>query len=76
MVEQYGEQCSKCGWSEINKNTQRIPVQVNHIDGNWKNNNPNNLEFLCPNCHSLTPNFGGANRGNGRKERKNIQDYL
>jgi 5-methylcytosine-specific restriction endonuclease McrA len=25
-----------------------------------------NLVFLCPNCHSQTPNWGGRNRGAGR----------
>lgn len=47
--------CNKCGlkkWLE-----QEIILEVNHIDGDWKNNDKANLEFLCPNCHSLTPNF-------------------
>jgi hypothetical protein len=25
-----------------------------------------NLRLICPNCHSLTPNYRGANRGHGR----------
>jgi len=29
-----------------------------------------NVEALCPNCHSLTINFGGANLGNGRNQRR------
>jgi hypothetical protein len=28
------------------------------------------LEILCPNCHSLTPTYGGLNRGKGRKLRR------
>ena len=42
-------------------------LQVNHIDGNYKNNREENLELLCPNCHSLTPNYRSLNRGKGRK---------
>ncbi len=42
---------------------------MNHIDGNSENNKEKNLELLCPNCHSLTPNFKGLNKGNGRHSR-------
>lgn len=34
-----------------------ILLEVDHIDGDWKNNSVENLRFLCPNCHSQTPNF-------------------
>ena len=64
-----GEKCEKCGWKKINKFTNKIPLQVNHIDGNSENTVPENIELLCPSCHSLTSTFGGANRGNGRKNR-------
>lgn len=62
--------CEKCGWRTINPTTGKVPLQVNHIDGNWKNCRPENLELICPNCHSLTPNYGALNKGKGRKERK------
>lgn len=58
--------CSKCGWGEKNLFTGLIPLEVEHIDGNYKNNRPENLILLCPNCHSLTKNYRGANKGNGR----------
>jgi hypothetical protein len=44
-------------------------VEVEHIDGDWQNNNPENLILLCPNCHSLTPTYRGLNRGRGRARR-------
>jgi hypothetical protein len=44
-------------------------VEVEHIDGNWRNNLPENLTLLCPNCHALTPTFRGLNRGHGRPGR-------
>lgn len=66
----YGEKCMKCGWNEINPTTEKIPVQLEHIDGNSDNNSLDNLKLLCPNCHSLTPTYGALNKGNGRSVRK------
>lgn len=62
--------CCKCGWHEVNKTSNRIPLQINHIDGNYMNCQEDNLELLCPNCHSLTHNFGSLNKGFGRKKRR------
>jgi hypothetical protein len=69
IMEQNGNCCSICGWCEVNPVTNRVPIQLDHIDGNSENNDPSNLRLLCPNCHSLTPNFGSLNIGNGRKYR-------
>lgn len=66
MFEKYDSKCSKCGWSEINPYTNTIPLEVEHIDGNWENSYEENLDLLCPNCHSLTSTYRGANRGHGR----------
>ena len=70
LFEKYGSKCHKCGWNERNPNTGKIPLETEHIDGDYKNNKEENLDLLCPNCHSLTPTYKGANRGKGRKERK------
>jgi hypothetical protein len=69
LIDKFGNKCMKCGWCEINQRTQIIPIQIDHIDGNSENNNLSNLRLLCPNCHSLTPTYGGANKGRGRKKR-------
>jgi len=34
-----------------------IPIELHHIDGNRLNNQVENLQLLCANCHSLTDNF-------------------
>jgi len=68
MIEILGERCTRCGWSEKNPVTNRVPLELEHIDGNWRNNKPDNLTVLCPNCHSLTATFKALNRGNGREE--------
>ena len=65
----FGNKCCICGWAEFNPKTKQIPLVADHIDGNWRNNNENNLRLLCPNCDSLTSTYAGLNRGNGRKGR-------
>lgn len=69
MVEKFNNKCQICGWGEINPFTNKIPLEIHHIDGNYLNNSEDNLQLLCPNCHSLTSTYKAANR-NGRKERK------
>lgn len=69
LVERFGERCTRCGWAERHPKTGRVPVEVEHIDGNSENNLPENLTLLCPNCHSLTSTFRALNRGRGRAKR-------
>jgi hypothetical protein len=65
----YGEQCSLCGWNKRNPKTLKVPLEVDHIDGDYKNSYLENLRLICPNCHALTPTFRGLNKGKGRKYR-------
>lgn len=53
--------CEMCGW---NKKSQdgRIPVELDHINGDKFDNRIENLRILCPNCHSLQPTHRGLNR--------------
>ncbi len=67
-----GNKCEKCGFCVVNIYTNKVPLEVNHIDGNWKNNELSNLELLCPNCHSLTHNYKARNKGKGRPHCKLI----
>lgn len=67
LIYKNGNKCMKCGWDEVNIHTNKVPIQLNHIDGDPSNQNLDNLELLCPNCHSLTEFFGS--RGKGREER-------
>lgn len=62
LFKKYNDKCAKCSWNKKNKYTNKIPLQIHHIDGNYKNNEENNLVLLCPNCHSLTENFGSRNK--------------
>ena len=51
------EVCEKCNLKEWLNN--KIPLELHHVDGDRKNNNFENLQLLCPNCHSLTDNYRG-----------------
>ena len=63
--------CQQCGWGEINPTTLKVPLEIHHIDGNHLNNSIENLEVLCPNCHSLTSNFKALN--NSTRNRTQIR---
>jgi rubredoxin len=66
LFEKYHHRCSKCGWNQINIFTNKIPLELNHIDGNYLNMKECNLELLCPNCHALTENFKSRNKNHSR----------
>ena len=74
LLDKVGHKCQKCGWSERHPITLRVPLEVHHIDGDYRNCQEENLEVLCPNCHSLTPNFGSLNR-EGRGEMDSRKNY-
>ena len=67
-LHEQNDACWECGITE--HNNKPITLEVNHIDGNALNDNEDNLELLCPNCHSQTPTFRNLNKGNGRRIRK------
>lgn len=69
LLDKYNYKCQKCGWGELNVYTSKVPLQVHHIDGDGTNNSENNLELLCPNCHSLTDNYGSRNTNCTRPKR-------
>jgi hypothetical protein len=71
LLEKFNYKCCQCGWGEKNSHTNTIPLEIDHIDGNSENNKEHNLRVLCPNCHSLTSTYKGANRGYGRRKRNN-----
>ena len=54
--------CEICGWAN-QASDGRIPVELDHINGDRHDNRLENLRILCPNCHSLQPTHRGKNKG-------------
>lgn len=55
--------CEVCGllpeWVD-----KKLVLQIDHRNGLKWDNTPENLRFICPNCHSQTPTFCTKNLGN------------
>jgi len=54
--------------NQLQWNGQPLLLILDHRDGNHKNNSPENLRYLCPNCNSQQPTHGGKNRGRIQNE--------
>ena len=76
LMKLHNNKCEKCGWGETNETTGKIPLEIHHIDGDCTNNKMENLQLLCPNCHSLTSNFGSLNKNSKRfhRPKKTLND--
>jgi transposase-like protein len=58
--------CEACGITDWRG--KPLSLALHHINGDGHDNRLENLQLLCPNCHSQTENFAGRNvirNGNG-----------
>lgn len=64
VFEEQDHKCARCGidaWQGL-----PINLELEHKDGNHCNNSRDNLEGLCPNCHSITATWRGRNKTSQR----------
>ncbi len=54
--------CDECGCSPEWRG-RLLVLEINHKNGDNRDNQKNNVQFICPNCHSQTENFRSKNIG-------------
>lgn len=70
LKEKYDNKCCLCEWSRVNPATGKVPLEIDHINGDYTDNHEDNLRLICPNCHSLTPTYRALNRNKHTHKRK------
>jgi len=68
LIDTWGHYCYVCGIGDWNGKT--IVLELEHKNGKSWDNSEENVALICPNCHSQTDTYKGANRGNGRYTRR------
>lgn len=55
--------CAICGCGCIHNNFPLV-LQLDHINGDHSDSRPENLRWVCPNCHTQTDTYCGRNTWN------------
>ena len=70
LIQKAGCKCTRCGWGEMHHSAKLPALEIEHINGNWLDCSPSNIDIICPNCHSLTDTYKARNLGKGRDYRR------
>lgn len=63
--------CGITDWCE-----RPITLQIHHINGNHDDNRLDNLQILCPNCHSQTDNYARCNKTHSFKISERVNEII
>ncbi len=66
LISERGHKCERCNLTEWLG--EKIPLEIDHVNGDRTDNKKENLKLLCCNCHSLTPTWRGRNARNSQNE--------
>lgn len=66
--------CEKCG-NDSNWCNETLTLELHHINGNHYDNRIENLQILCPNCHSQTKNFRNKNEKYDNNKEDNLLTF-
>jgi hypothetical protein len=72
------ELCSIKNWYDpFETKIKPVNLELDHINGNERDNRKENLRLICSNCHSFTPTYKGRNINGGiRKGENKISDNV
>lgn len=63
--------CALCGFEPVDA----CQLTIDHKDGNRRNNDKDNLQTLCRNCHALKSLVNGDFFGNAYKKTGRVAEY-
>lgn len=66
--------CECCGLTEWQG--KRLPLEVHHINGDRTDQRRENLQILCPNCHSLTENWRARSKGKSKDKQVSDEELI
>ena len=71
LIKEYGHRCEICKLTEWME--ERIPLVMDHINGDSDDSSRENLRIICHNCHAQTDTFGGKNKGKYKTRRSKFR---
>lgn len=74
LIHRRGHRCEICNLTSWMG--QEIPLEVHHLNGDNKDNSPENLQLVCPNCHALTDFYRGKNINTHGHERIEDEAFI
>lgn len=74
LIKERGYKCECCGLSTWMD--KPITLELEHTDGDRKNNTKENLKILCPNCHSQTPTWRRGTSPGWKVKRYSDQEMI